>query len=223
MPKRDWRNKADYQFTKDLDLNGWAWEFLRRNPEYQKDWKKELNHFLHKNPSLTKKEIDDDCFYIEPALIDCNEKWWILRFVNPDTDYPLFLDFANSHGCVYSKTQNVELLPGQVAAVFDLNLPIKRQIDLIALRLPLWQKEYKRKGIVKRRQPRIKDFCRPSYLRLLDAKADSADNKEINSVIFKNKRQHPDDSKYYNTVIKDAMRTVKKIVDGGYRDLITGP
>ncbi len=223
MAKRNWRNAADYKFTKDLDLNGWAWEFLRRNLDYRKDWEKELNYFLKKNRLLTKKEIEDDCFSLEPLLIDCGAKWWILRFVNPDTDYPLFLDFVNSHGCVYGKSQNIELLPGQVAAVFDLNLPIKRQADQMKHKLTLRQKEYKRKGIVKRRQPRTKDFCQPSYLRVLDAKAVGADNKQINSIVFKNKRQHPDDSKYYNTVIKDAMRTIKKILDGGYRDLITGP
>ena len=48
MTKKDWRNKAVYDYTNDLDLNGWAWEFLRRNPEYRKDWKKELNQILHK-------------------------------------------------------------------------------------------------------------------------------------------------------------------------------
>ena len=80
-----------------------------------------------------------------------------------------------------------------------------------------------RKSLINRRQPRIKNFCQPYFLRVVDAKAVGADNKEINSVVFKNKRQHPDDKKYYNTVIKDAMRTAKKIIYGGYRDLIAGP
>lgn len=33
----DWRQPHDYRFCDDLDLSGWAWQFLRRNPEYQAD------------------------------------------------------------------------------------------------------------------------------------------------------------------------------------------
>lgn len=39
----DWTNEKKYEeLTKNLDLLGWAWEFLRRNEEYQKDWFIEL-------------------------------------------------------------------------------------------------------------------------------------------------------------------------------------
>ena len=36
--KRDWRKKKDYEFTKELSNEGWAWEFLRRNPKYIDQW-----------------------------------------------------------------------------------------------------------------------------------------------------------------------------------------
>jgi hypothetical protein len=35
MAPRDWRNPADYADLASLDLSSLAWEFLRRNPEYQ--------------------------------------------------------------------------------------------------------------------------------------------------------------------------------------------
>ena len=31
----DWKNAADYAFTDQLSAEGWAWEFLRRNPDYR--------------------------------------------------------------------------------------------------------------------------------------------------------------------------------------------
>ena len=31
----DWRIKEEYNFTNELTLEGWAWEFLRRNPLYR--------------------------------------------------------------------------------------------------------------------------------------------------------------------------------------------
>ena len=33
-----WRNPDDYAYTRELSRELWAWEFLRRNPEYRKDW-----------------------------------------------------------------------------------------------------------------------------------------------------------------------------------------
>lgn len=33
-----WRNPDDYAYTSELSREHWAWEFLRRNPEYRRDW-----------------------------------------------------------------------------------------------------------------------------------------------------------------------------------------
>lgn len=39
MPRRpDWRSPSDYENLRQLDRAGLAWEFLRRDPEYQKDF-----------------------------------------------------------------------------------------------------------------------------------------------------------------------------------------
>jgi hypothetical protein len=34
----DWRRDADYDFCMQLDRDGWAWQFLRRAPEYRADY-----------------------------------------------------------------------------------------------------------------------------------------------------------------------------------------
>lgn len=34
----DWRNPVAYRFTAHLNQGQWAWEFLRRNGDYQRDW-----------------------------------------------------------------------------------------------------------------------------------------------------------------------------------------
>ncbi len=36
----DWRMAADYAYTQGLSAPQWAWEFLRRNPEYRLDYQK---------------------------------------------------------------------------------------------------------------------------------------------------------------------------------------
>lgn len=35
---RDWRDPAAYGFSEALTAPQWAWEFLRRNPDYQREW-----------------------------------------------------------------------------------------------------------------------------------------------------------------------------------------
>lgn len=34
-----WNNTDAYEYTRKLNASQWAWEFLRRNAEYQKDWR----------------------------------------------------------------------------------------------------------------------------------------------------------------------------------------
>jgi hypothetical protein len=34
----DWRHAEDYAFTADLTRHQWAWAFLRRNPDYRREW-----------------------------------------------------------------------------------------------------------------------------------------------------------------------------------------
>lgn len=38
MPTPDWRSAADYEYVSGLTLAGLAWEFLRRNPDYRRDF-----------------------------------------------------------------------------------------------------------------------------------------------------------------------------------------
>jgi hypothetical protein len=34
----DWRRRETYEYTRGLPRRGWAWEFLRRNPDYRREW-----------------------------------------------------------------------------------------------------------------------------------------------------------------------------------------
>lgn len=49
MLNLDWENENDYKFTEKLNAHGWAWEFLKRNINYQQDykhWKKDGDECL---------------------------------------------------------------------------------------------------------------------------------------------------------------------------------
>jgi len=47
MPEQGtWRISTAYEYVNDLDAPDLAWEFLRRNPEYQQDYKRLKGHGL---------------------------------------------------------------------------------------------------------------------------------------------------------------------------------
>ena len=132
------------------------------------------------------------------------------------------LDFVNSYsyGHIYRNSTKIDLLQEQVAAIFDLRLPIKRQVELYRSRLRNLQKEYERKGLIEPvLKPKTQSDRWRSYLRVLDAKTVGASNKEIYEVGVCDKRQDPNDRYYYSKVIRDALISAKKLVKGGYRDI----
>jgi hypothetical protein len=43
MPDFDWRSPETYDSVKALEPTGFAWEFLRRNPDYQSEWPTDAN------------------------------------------------------------------------------------------------------------------------------------------------------------------------------------
>lgn len=116
---RNWRNPKEYTFCDELDLLGWAWEFLRRNEEYQRDWLAELKAYF-KCPRITgdgypaffpSKErryclsndqtiwINHPDFYFVPNHKKGRyiHKYGTFHFVNPNQDSPSYLPFSNHH------------------------------------------------------------------------------------------------------------------------------
>ena len=82
---RDWRNPKDYEFTQSLNPHQWAWEFLRRNPEYRKDWHLALEEYLRQYPRQVVR-IRGPGFAIHSGR--SMEKWGITAYTNPEQDNP---------------------------------------------------------------------------------------------------------------------------------------
>ena len=116
--KRDWRKAQDYEFTKNLSSELWAWQFLRRNPEYKKDydwfiaqwraleadygaapnrdfsrWK--LDPRAYAPDEITQGFCEDDKSCASPdgdkVMIECamGAKWGFYKFPNsPEIEFP---------------------------------------------------------------------------------------------------------------------------------------
>ncbi|WP_211904832.1 transcriptional regulator domain-containing protein [Ralstonia syzygii] len=58
--KPNWRNADDYPRPDDASPAEWAWEFLRRNPEYIDDWKvfkESIGEYADRYPNLSGQEM----------------------------------------------------------------------------------------------------------------------------------------------------------------------
>ncbi len=91
----DWKNEKDYTFTKSLTPEGWAWEFLRRNPRYQSDYahvvklKEEENAEYappKKDGLLRKEDLPHTRFYEPERLPDETRLQWKHRAIGLDQD-----------------------------------------------------------------------------------------------------------------------------------------
>ena len=114
---RDWKNSDAYTFTEHLNLLGWAWEFLRRNEEYQRDWVYALKRYFKSDrirgdecPAFFPVKGKRFCLPNEQTLwvnhpgfcfFPCHDhgeyihKYGIDRFINPNQDSPTFSPFSN--------------------------------------------------------------------------------------------------------------------------------
>ncbi len=57
MPRAEWRSQAAYEDLRSLDAPGFAWEFLSRNPAFERDCKR-LEHADDQDPHSTGEQDD---------------------------------------------------------------------------------------------------------------------------------------------------------------------
>ena len=56
MPRAEWRSQAAYDDLRSLDAPGFAWQFLNRNLDFERDWKRLERSSEHR--SLAAIELD---------------------------------------------------------------------------------------------------------------------------------------------------------------------
>lgn len=228
----NWRNAADYLFPQDFPDYRWAWEFLRRNPAYQEDWKAALLRFQG-DPNTYIKEfiprarlalLGEDwnpdpghpSFYLEA---DERKKWGLSGLVNPATDSPFFLRFDLEFGYISYKKEGAPVERGGRRypwAYFDLYLPLKPQIEAVGRALEFAQSK---QGIKPRRSKHHRKLW-PLYLRLLDADLDDRTPKQIADVLEpENSLEVLDEKKVW-----DRLRAARKMTrPEGYLSIFLSP
>jgi hypothetical protein len=210
----DWRKAAEYRFPRSLPNHRWAWEFLRRNPDYRKDWASVLARYLAnpgdyfdpgQNAAQYAQQVSaDDSWnplpehpnFFLPA--DESAKWSLCDIVNPATDDPGFLAFdLQLGGVLFFKREGSPVHLGGAQypwTFFNLNLPSKPQLETARRMLAA---EQKRQGI----NPVLVKHHRklwPRYLRLLDAEIDERTPKQTADVLAAEEIDGLDEKKVWN-------------------------
>lgn len=180
----DWKNETDYPPASDTSLDRWAWEFLRRNPNFRA----EMNQAKQEQAKAKEAGTLNIAWNRQPVGIVL-ERWgvalpylpqWIesmgldspVRF----NSFPRDLEYATIEGRGYKfalARQETRCLE------FDLTAPIPPQLEK-AKRMLLASQEMpalQELGVRVRNNEQTSIF--PRYLRLLDAIDAGATKKEL--------------------------------------------
>jgi hypothetical protein len=164
-PIWNWKDPTRYQRALRMPSTHLAWEFLRRNRDYQAEWKLAVSGALG---GLL-------------ARVGFQDRWGI-ALIDPHHDDPwdqLVSLVVWQTAKRIAKMPLVHLEPNQLPILFDVSLPLEPQLRGA---LPLL-KAFRTLVRAPRRRPRLARQNFLLYLRLLDARAGSASYAEIAAVL----------------------------------------
>jgi len=208
-PLPDWKNPTDYHFTESLMPQEWAWQFLRRNPDYQTDWqwfqatwavleaeygrppRRDFQRW-QRDPRAYRQGVTEQG-ETESLLIECwmGHKWGFYKFpVDPAVERPvlgtelLWREFPLPPQLVEaSDTEWLGANSTKVAYGFDLSQPLASQFAQAQRFLRVLQRQRSQQGridLASRRQQQ-QEWCR--YLRYLDAETANVPAAQIIEVL----------------------------------------
>jgi hypothetical protein len=221
----DWTNDSAYAHLENASLTQWAWEFLRRNPEYQVDYHK-FSVYVGRPRAMVGESYYDYMNRMEnegkwsspPSKLESeiSLKYGISpRPCDPIINCPLDIFFGKSKVGIAPWIQFGDDYPtvpsdNHVSVVFDITQPLSEQIaDAKLMLLELAPP----KNIARNKRLHKSKFL--AYLRILDAKELDTDLSAIADVLLPNIRNdYPD----YNAEkqLRANLIRAKSIQEGEY-------
>ncbi len=233
----DWRDADAYRFAAELDAGGWAWEFLRRNPDYQQEWQAFITTWRALEAEYGRAPNRDFCAWkLDPrawlAAAECEEgdcridgdkvliecalgaRWGFYKFPPDPAADAVVQQERLAWRAVELPThlQSADERPdsGQVALVFDLQLPLAAQLEQAKRLLQIEQRRQIKKASllpprIAAHGPRL-----TRMLQLLDGAQAGAEPSRMVQVLG------------FDSVeaLDHALEEAKQLRDGGYRRLL---
>lgn len=201
----DWRKPAEYAFTENLTPTGWAWEFLRRNPEYREGWKT-VSAALKKHGLMSR---------LEQA-----HRWGLVEMYDPFSDEVGNAEFLSHRARLFYSRKQLDdrLLPkpeeSYAFAVFDLSEPLPGQLAWVKTELRRRQRALREKGTTIR-NPKLFKHPWPDYLRALDAHLAGEKSGAIGAAFWPGS-----DPEFRRAKARERLEQALLMAQVGYRDLL---
>jgi hypothetical protein len=213
----DWLDQAKYREPKTTADLQFAWEFLRRNPDYQKLWEEQIA------PEYDPAELDQACEAekrIAPGRVDrprlntpFTEQFHIATYPPPppsENEAKLLFDL---HFIPYQRragrTLRGTLEENEIVVRLNLTWPLQQQIANVK---KLFENQIKERGI-KHFQKRRRFEKYQLYLRLLDAKAVGADDEQIIKALYSKVGSGQPDDRNPRQRMRDDLKAAKRLRD----------
>ena len=192
----------------------WAWEFLRRNPDYRRFWFEEAAQFIDEEGC-----IRDGA---GPVMEEAENRFGVTFFPQhpASTIYPKFssLWMRKLRPTPDGTPNQVKLKAKELGYAFDLTLPLEGQFARALSDAKTLQKIRVDRGDFKFKYAKERSDKYVTYLRILDAEDCSADKTDVADVLFPSiENTYPDNPrlKTYRNHLNAAIR----LRDEGYRSL----
>lgn len=220
----DWRNPADYEYSENLALHDWAWEFLRRSDAYREAWERLA---ANREPGQESDEehrvaqkfglawlADPSCTVFEDEVV------WIVgagvkllwRYTNPKLDR-LVRSVADGNEL---DMQPWPGYPDQIFLAFDLHEDATEQAESARAIVRRYQGALEAVGEANLAPFVPKKVYRekfPSYIRLLDAADAGVSHATAGEILFP-------ESFDWKAQASKARAAAKRLAEGGYFDLL---
>jgi hypothetical protein len=226
----NWGDPEEYPNPKDTSDYQWTWEFLRRNPIYQKicdeKWCKQMTKPPSEAMSMLKLNIDSSFPHYsqnDPTeqIVDDGQPGVLLVPLRLDKDVisilePKDYEFQYRDGETKTKklegyykvegyTDNLDVVYPKI----DLRLSLDQQFESLKPHLKIRQNKLGHKG------HKIHTSKFPKYLRILDADNDDADKLDVIDVVLK---LVLDDPKYNaESRFAESLESAKRFRDSDYQ------
>lgn len=221
-----WNQDSDYSYLdKGVRLHDWAWEFLRRNPDYRVAYEKyaysigvaeHVLNFLEASRPWGLAKPSDPLWHFRESGVSWSER------VGPILMMAKIDPWPDPKGGYASGDPNAILwdgFPERAVLSFDLRLPIEPQVEEVRGTLLDCQKRCLALGKIKVKSPpsgtvRADHYKR--YIRLLDGSAAGASQIAMGKVLCGDKANSRDSA-------RRALTAARRLSRGGYRDLLLRP
>jgi hypothetical protein len=245
----DWRDPKAYPPGQGTRMRRWAWEFLRRNPEYHADYDRWLrNASRDKRPGPDEDLSSHACdppsregetlAEYEARMAAEGHQWqytsmdFVLRrkyhiamgaLPAPEDDVPPIFDASTTGRFLFGPQRELHWSDGlaadQAIYVFDLSKSLEMQCKRALKVMQAGRERFAKKNPALVRDRRVRSGNYQSYLRVLDATAAGVKDNDIAAVLLPRLENTYANGYLAAQTIRNYRKAATELRDGGYRFL----